>query len=157
MNTVIQTLAVVGVVANAVVYGTDFFCALVLRSALSHVDDKVLTNVMGRVHQYGDRRMPAPGVIGLVAALATTVTAAISGHGTTIAAAAVATVVLIVWLVVYGKVSAPVNKQLTAAAEEGRTLDNARALQATWDGVINLRVLLQGVAIIALCVAIASA
>ena len=54
-------------------------------------------------------------------------------------------------LAVYAKVSAPVNKRLTAAATQGTTPDNARYLQRTWDGVINLRVALQLIALLALC------
>ncbi len=37
-------------------------------SALLLVSDAALTSVMGRVHEYGDRRMPLPGVIGIIAA-----------------------------------------------------------------------------------------
>lgn len=146
-----QVLAVLAIVTNSVVYGTDFFCAIVLRSALANVDDSALTRVMGEVHRYGDRRMPVPGAIGIVAALLSAVVAGIDGRPAAAIFSGVATLALAVWLVVYGKVSAPVNKQLTAAATEGTTLGNARALQARWDGVINLRVALQLVALLALC------
>jgi Domain of unknown function (DUF1772) len=154
MKTVIEILAVVSILANAAIYGTDFFCAIVLRPALRRVDDSVLTRVMGEVHRYGDRRMPVPGAIGLVTALLSVILAAVSGRPGAAIAAAVATVALTVWLVVYVRVSAPVNKQLTAAAAAGTTPGNARALQRTWDGVINLRVALQLIALLALCCAV---
>lgn len=144
-------LSVLAILANAVVYGTDFFCAIVQRPALANVDDSVLTRTMGEVHRYGDRRMPIPGAIGVVTALLSAVFAGVSGHHSAVISSGIATVLLVVWLVVYGKVSAPVNKQLTAAATEGTTPSNARALQATWDGVINLRVALQLLALLALC------
>ena len=144
-------LSVVAILANAVVYGTDFFCAVVQRPALAKVDDSVLTRTMGEVHRFGDRRMPVPGAVGVVTALLSAVFAGVSGHHAATVSSGVATVLLVVWLVVYGKVSAPVNKQLTAAATEGTTPGNARALQATWDGVINLRVALQLLALLALC------
>lgn len=146
-----QVLAVVAILANAVVYGTDFFCAIVQRPALANVDDSTLTRVMGEVHRYGDRRMPVPGAIGIVAALLSAVVAGIAGRPAAAIFSGVATLALAVWLVVYAKVSAPVNKQLTAAATEHTTLSNARSLQVRWDGVINLRVALQLVALLALC------
>lgn len=144
-------LSVLAILANAVVYGTDFFCAVVQRPAMASVDDSVLTRTMGEVHRYGDRRMPVPGAIGVVAALLSAVVAGIAGRPAAVISSGVATLVLVVWLVVYAKVSAPVNKQLTAAATERTTPSNARALQGTWDGVINLRVALQLVALLALC------
>lgn len=144
-------LSVVAILANAVVYGTDFFCAIVQRPALANVDDTVLTRTMGEVHRYGDRRMPIPGAIGIVTALLSAIVAGIAGHTAAAISSGIATLALAIWLVVYAKVSAPVNKQLTAAATEGTTPGNARALQSTWDGVINLRVALQAVALLALC------
>jgi hypothetical protein len=54
--------------AAGIIDGTDAFCALVQRPALTTLDDATLTAVMGRIHQYGDRRLPAPGVIGILAA-----------------------------------------------------------------------------------------
>lgn len=151
MQTLDQALAVVSILANAVIYGTDFFCAIVLRPALANVNDAVLTSAMGEVHRYGDRRMPIPGVIGVVTALLSVVIAAVAGRPGAAISSGVATVALVAWLVVYARVSAPVNKQLTAAATEGTTPGNARTLQRTWDSVINLRVALQLIAVLALC------
>ncbi|MGW3853140.1 DUF1772 domain-containing protein, partial [Streptomyces fagopyri] len=59
-----------------------------------------------------------------------------------------------VWLAVYNRVSAPVNKELTGAALDCRTAPDARGLQRTWDSVINARVVLQAVALGAMCVAL---
>lgn len=157
MRTLDQALSIIAILANAVIYGTDFFCAIVQRPALASVDDSVLTRAMGEVHRYGDRRMPIPGAIGVVAALLSTVAAGIAGRPAAAIFSGVATLALVIWLVVYAKVSAPVNRQLTAAATEGTTPSNARALQATWDGVINLRVALQSVALLALCCALIAA
>ena len=55
--------ALVSVLAAAIVYGTDVFCAVVQRPALARVDDRALVAVMGNVHLYGDRRMPVPGAL----------------------------------------------------------------------------------------------
>jgi hypothetical protein len=53
-------------------------------------------------------------------------------------------------------VSAPINRQLTAAADAGHALPNGRALQAKWDRVIGARALLQGLAVVALCMVLIS-
>jgi hypothetical protein len=144
--------ALIAVLGTAVVYGTDVFCAMVQRPALALVDDGALVAVMGYVHRYGDRRMRFPGVVGIVAAAASAAIAAAAGRWTMASLAATALVLLLVWLVVYLRVSAPINRQLTAAAQAHDVPANARALQANWDRVINARAVLQGLAVCALCV-----
>jgi hypothetical protein len=64
---------------QGVVYGTDAFCALVQRPTLARVDDATLTAVMGNVHRFGDRRLPVPGVLGIIASTAACVFAALAG------------------------------------------------------------------------------
>jgi Domain of unknown function (DUF1772) len=155
VNTVSRILAAVALMGSAVVYGTDVFCALVQRPALAHVDDHALTAVMGRVHQYGDRRLPVPGALGITAAVAAAITAAIAGRPGAAAAAAATAAVLAAWLVIYVRVSAPVNRVLTAAATTGHLPPSARSLQRRWDSVIVIRAILQGVAVAALCATLA--
>jgi hypothetical protein len=53
------------------------------------------------------------------------------------------------------KVNAPINRELTAAAQEDRVPENARALQTRWDSVIIARAALQGIAVAALCAVLA--
>ena len=149
-----QLAALIAVMGTGVVYGTDVFCAVVLRPALARVDDRALGAVTGFVHRFGDRRMPVPGAIGVVAAAASTALAALAAHWAQAIAAGVAVVLLLVWLVLYTRVSAPINRQLTAAADSGQVLPNVRALQANWDRIINTRAILQGLAIAALCIAL---
>jgi hypothetical protein len=60
-----------------------------------------------------------------------------------------------VWLIIYLRISAPVNHALTAAAASGRIPPDARSLQRRWDSVITTRALLQAVAVAALCAALA--
>jgi Domain of unknown function (DUF1772) len=146
--------AVIAVLGTGVVYGTDVFCAMVQRPALARVDDAALVAVMGNVHRYGDRRMPLPGVLGMIAAAASAALAGVAGRWTTAVMAATAVALLLVWLVLYLRVSAPINRQLTAAAEARDVPANARVLQANWDRVINARAMLQGLAVCALCVAL---
>jgi hypothetical protein len=149
---IVRAAALVAVLGTAAVYGTDVFCAIVLRPALALVDDRALVAVMGSVHRYGDRRMPVPGVLGLVATATSAVLATVAAHWAQALAAWAALALLLVWLVLYARVSAPINRQLTGAVDAGQVLPNGRALQAKWDQVIGARALLQGLALAALCV-----
>ena len=146
-----EMLVVVSVLGNAVVYGTDVFCALVQRPALVAVDDRALVAVMGNVHRYGDRRMLVPGVLGVVAATASAALFAVSGQWAQTMTAAFAVLILLVWIALYMRVSAPINRQLTAAATNREVPTNARVLQSNWERVINARAILQGLALVALC------
>jgi hypothetical protein len=148
--------AVIAVLGTAVVYGTDVFCAMVQRPALARVDDRALVAVMGSVHYYGDRRMPVPGVLGMAAAVVCAALAAASGHWAQAIAAGVAVGLLVVWLGLYLRVSAPINRRLTAAANQPEPPVNARALQHNWDKVITIRAVLQALAVTALCAALLS-
>lgn len=67
-----QVLIAASVLAVGVVYGTDVFSVTVLRPALALVDDRTLVSAMGRVHDFGDRRLRLPGIAGLVTAVAGT-------------------------------------------------------------------------------------
>jgi hypothetical protein len=151
---IVKLFALVAVLGTGVVYGTDVFCAMVQRPALARIDDRALLAVMGNVHRYGDRRMPVPGVLGLVAAAISAVFAAVSGRWTQAVAAGVAVGLLVVWLLIYLRVSAPINHQLIAAADQPDPPVNARELQHNWDRVITIRAVLQGLAVTALCAAL---
>ena len=146
--------ALIAVLGTAVVYGTDVFCAMVQRPALARIDDQALLAVTGNIHRYGDRRMPVPGVIGIAAAATSAAFAATSGHWTQAATAGVALGLLLIWLVVYLRVSKPINQQLTAGADHPDSPTDARALQRNWDKVIVIRATLQGLAVTALCLAL---
>src|ERR1700741_2962850 len=111
--------ALIAVLGTAVVYGTDVFCAIVLRPALASVDDDALVAVTGSVHRYGDRRMPVPGGLGVLSTAVTAELATVATHWAQAIAAGAALVLLLVWLVLYTRVSAPINRQLTAAADAG--------------------------------------
>ena len=148
MSTRSRFLAAAALMASAVIYGTDVFCAIVRRPALAQVSDRALTSVMGRVHEYGDRRLPLPGALGITAA-------AIAGHAAAAVAAATAVTAQAVWLIIYVRASAPVNRALTAAARAGYVPADARSLQQRWDSVTTARAILQAAAAAALCAALA--
>ena len=152
MHLAAHLAAIIAVVSTGVVYGTDVFCALVQRPALARVDDATLTAVMGNVHRFGDRRLPIPGILGIIAAAAACLLAALAGRPVASAAAGAALALLVVWVLLYLRVSAPINRELTAAADRHESPANARILQHDWDRIIVPRAVLQGLAIVALCV-----
>jgi hypothetical protein len=146
-----QVLIVMSVLAGGIIYGTDVFSAIVLRPALDLVDDRTLVSTMGRVHDFGDRRLRVPSVAGIGTAIAGTAVAAWAGHlGATIAGT-IAVAALASWLIIYARISAPNNARLTAAAQRGELPPDARLLQQRWDSVITARSGLQMLAILALC------
>jgi hypothetical protein len=157
MRTLIEIIASLAILANAVIYGTDVFGAIIQRPAIAAVDDRTLTQVMGHIHRVADRRLAIVSISGLIAAVVTAALAAASGRWVSTAAGVLAALALITFAAIYTRISKPVNIALTAAAVAGRVPDNARALQARWDSVINGRVALQTVALAALCVALAAA
>ncbi|MEV6100603.1 DUF1772 domain-containing protein [Nocardia sp. NPDC051981] len=150
-----QFLAALAVLANAVVYGTDWCAALIMRSVYRRLDDASVTVSAGWGHYYGDKRMPIFGAGGVVTAALTLIVAVVSGHTGAAVAAAVALVALIAWLAFYVKVAKPVNTAQKAAAQSGVIPADARALQDRWDSIINLRVALQFIALSGLLAALA--
>jgi hypothetical protein len=156
MHVSAQLAALIAIMSAAVIYGTDTFCALVQRPALAHVDDATLTAVMGNVHRFGDRRLPVPGMLGMIASATACVLSAMAGRAIASATAGAALALLITWLLIYLRVSAPINRALTAAAERHETPTHARGLQHDWDRIITLRATLQGLAVAALCMSLVS-
>ncbi|MEU0791850.1 hypothetical protein ABZ342_17415 [Amycolatopsis sp. NPDC005961] len=148
--------ALLAILSTGIVYGTDAFCALVQRSALAHVDDTTLTAIMGNVHRFGDRRVPVPGILGVVAAAVASVLAAVAGHPAAAVTAGVAFLLLVVWVLLYLRISAPINRRLTAAADAHETPADVRTWQRNWDRIIVPRAVLQGLAVLALGVSLIS-
>ncbi len=147
MNLFATIAALTGVLTAGIIYGTDVFCALVQRPALARLDDAAMAAVMGRVHEYGDRRLPVPGVIGILAAVTATAARAVSGSPAGAIAAGIALIAMLTWLSLYLRVAAPINRTLTAAAVAQVTPGNARGLQSRWDSIITARALLMTVAV----------
>ncbi len=57
-------------------------------------------SIMGRVHDFGDRRLRVPGVAGFVGAILGTATVAWAGHLGATVAGAIAVVALACWLII---------------------------------------------------------
>ncbi|MGI8547791.1 MAG: DUF1772 domain-containing protein, partial [Gemmatimonadaceae bacterium] len=110
MTLLAQLATLVAIVSAGVVYGTDAFGALVLKPALARVNDATLTAMMGNVHRYGDRRMPVPGILGIIAAAAASVIAAVAGDLAESVTAGFAFLMLVTWVVLYLRISAPINR-----------------------------------------------
>jgi hypothetical protein len=157
MSLVVTTLATLAVLATAVIFGTDVLTALVLRPAYADLDDRSLTTFVGRTHFFGGRRLSIPGAGSVVAAALTVLAALLSDRTGTAIAAGAGLLLLLAWLVIFNRISLPINKVFIAAGENGADLPEARDLQARWDSVINLRAVLQGAALIAFCAALALA
>lgn len=143
----LRTAAILGV---GVVYGTDAFFALVGRRALERSTDESMAEVMGRLHETADVRMPAVGAAGMVATAGMALAAGTSA-GRLLSLAALAAQAGFLGL--YTTLSAPINKKLTIAAQDGRTPDDARTLQRRWDKVVRVRVLLLTTALACLATA----
>ena len=156
MNAFATAAALTGVMAAGIIYGTDVFCAIVQRPALRRLDDATVAAVMGRVHQYGDRRLPIPGVIGILAAAITTAARAANGSPAGVIEAGIALAAMLTWLSLYLRVAAPVNRALTAAAVAHVTPANSRSLQSRWDSVITPRALLMAIAVAGLAASAAT-
>ncbi|ORX06998.1 DUF1772 domain-containing protein [Mycolicibacillus trivialis] len=146
-----QAPTLVALLGVAVLFGTDMFCAVVLRPALARLDDPALTATAGYLHLYGDRRMPFFGVLGAAGAAISAVAAVLAGHPLRAVTAGIAVTLMAVWLLLYLRVSAPINRALTAAATGSGPAVAPRRLQADWDRIIYPRALLQGLALVALC------
>jgi Domain of unknown function (DUF1772) len=142
MNTL--AIAVLGILSAAVIYGTDLFCALIVRPAASGAADASVADLIGRIHEYGDRRLPVPGAVSIIAAgLTLAITDAVPAR----IGATVALVALLAWLAIYLRISAPINKRFRAAAANHTVPADTKELQQRWDRVIWLRAVLQAIAL----------
>jgi Domain of unknown function (DUF1772) len=151
MTIAVTVTAIIGVAATAVIYGTDVFCALVLGPAANDASDRSVVELIGRVHHYGDRRLPPPGI---AATLAAAIATAFADTAISRAGAATALVALLAWLAIYQRVSSPVNKRLRAAAANHIVPNDTRALQDRWQSVIWYRAALQAIALAGLLVTV---
>ncbi|NEW41519.1 DUF1772 domain-containing protein [Nocardia cyriacigeorgica] len=149
-----QIIAVVAVLANAVVYGTDVCGAAITRSVYRKLDDATVTISAGWGHYYGDKRMPVFGVSGVVTAVLTLLIALVAGQIGAAVAAGITVAALLTWLAFYVRIAKPINTKQTAAAQSGIIPADARALQDKWDSILKYRVTLQFIAIAGLCAAL---
>ncbi|HXE13840.1 MAG TPA: hypothetical protein VN633_17060 [Bryobacteraceae bacterium] len=149
MNYLIWPLFLVGILSTAVVCGTDMFFLTVGRPALKLASPSAGTEVMGFFHTFGDARM---SIWGVLAILSNFFLALFSGSGHR-EFHFVSLAMLILFVIVYNRLSKPINRLQTEAAKTGGRLDNARGLQASWDRSVMIRTPLLVASLLAQCLA----
>src|SRR5262245_3181647 len=136
MNNWMWPLSLAGILSTAVLVGTDMFFLTVGRPALRRASLSAATEVMGFLHMFGDARMP---IWGVAAILSNVLLAALSRSGQRWLYFA-SLLMLILFVIAYGRLSKPINQIQTEAAKSGKIPDNARALQVSWDRSLLIRV-----------------
>jgi hypothetical protein len=150
MNYWMWAVSLAGILGTAVLLGTDMFFLTVGRPALRLASPAAVTEVMGFFHMFGDKRMPAWGVAALLCNLLLAVFSRNEQRWFYLAAA----FLLIMFVIVYGRLSKPINRMQTEAARSGKSLSNARELQDSWDRSLWIRVPLMVVCLLAQCLAL---
>src|SRR5215831_7527384 len=150
MNHWMWTVSLTGILSTAVVCGTDMFFLTVGRPALRLASPSAGTEVMGFLHMFADARMP---IWGISAILANFLMVLLSTTGQRWFYCA-SLLMLIVFVIIYGRFSKPINRLQTEAAKAGENLSNGRKLQASWDRLLMIRVPLLVVSLLAQCLAV---
>ncbi|HWB83187.1 MAG TPA: hypothetical protein VG675_03530 [Bryobacteraceae bacterium] len=150
MNHWMRAVSLVGILSTAVVWGTDMFFLTVGRPALKLAKISAATEVMGFLHLFADARMP---IWGISAILSNTLLLVFSRAGQRWFYA-VSVVMLLSFVIVYNRLSKPINRLQAAAAKTGRSLDNGRELQALSDRSLVIRVPLLVVSMLVQCLAL---
>jgi hypothetical protein len=135
MNHLILPASLAGLISTAVIFGTDMFFLTVGRPALRSAAESAATEVMGYIHDFGDRRMPIWGSLAILSNFLLVLFSR-SGHR---AFYLLSLSMLILFVVIYDRLSKPINRLQTEAAKTGGRLDNARGLQASWDRSLMIR------------------
>ena len=150
MNHLIWPVSLVGILSTAVVFGTDMFFLTVGRPALRLASQSAGMEVMGFIHAFGDARMPIWGVLAIATNLSLGLLTRSGPRGLYLLSLSV----LVLFVITYNRLSKPINRLQTEAAKTGRTLENARELQASWDRSLMIRVPLLSVSVLAQIIAL---
>jgi hypothetical protein len=147
MNHWMWAVSLIGILSTAVVCGTDMFFLTIGRPALRLASPSAGTEVMGFLHMFADARMP---IWGVTAILSNLLLAVVSRSGQRWFYF-VALLMLILFAVIYARLSKPINQIQTEASKAGKSLSNSRELQASWDRSLIIRVPLLVVSLLAQC------
>ena len=147
MNHWMWLVSLVGILSTAVVFGTDMFFLTIGLAALRLASSSAGTEVMGFFHMFADARMPVWGVSAILSNLLLVILSRSEQRWFYLASL----LMLILFVILYNLLSKPMNRIQTEAAKSGKTLDNARELQASWDRVLFIRVPLLVVSLLAQC------
>jgi hypothetical protein len=147
MNHWIWAVSIVGILSTAVIWGTDIFFFTIGRPALRLATPDAVTEVMGFLHMFADARMPIWGAAAILSNLLLVLFSSTGQRWLYV----VSLLTLLFFLVVYNRLSKPINRLQTEAAKSGRGLDNARELQAAWNRSLLFRVPLLAISLLAQC------
>lgn len=150
MNHWMWLVSLAGILSTAVVLGTDMFFLTIGRPALRLASPSAGTEVMGFFHMFADARMPIWGVLAILSNLWLVVVRKSEQRWLYLASL----LMLILFVVLYNLLSKPINLIQTDAAKTGKTLNNGRELQASWNKVLLIRVPLLVVSLLAQCLAL---
>ena len=140
-------VSLIGVLSSAVVCGTDMFFLTIGRPALRLASPSSGTEVMGFFHMFADARMPIWGVSATLCNLLLAVFSRSAQRWFYFASL----LILILFVAIYARLSKPINQIQTEAAKTGKSLNNGRELQGSWDRSVMLRVPLLVVSLLAQC------
>ena len=126
-------VSLVGILSTAVMCGTDMFFLTIGRPALRLASPSAGTEVMG------------------VAAILANLLLAVLSRGAQRWFYLASLLMLILFVIGYARLSKPINQIQTEAAKSGKSLDNSRELQASWDRSLNIRVPLLVLSLLAQC------
>ena len=147
MNHWMWPVSLVGILSTAVVCGTDIFFLTVGRPALRLASPSAGTEIMGFFHMFADARMPIWGMSAILSNFLLVVLGRRGQRGFYSASL----LMLILFVVIYARLSKPINRLQTEAARTGESLNNGRELQASWDRSLIIRVPLLVVSLLAQC------
>jgi len=150
MNHLILSVSLIGILSTAVVCGTDMFFLTVGRPALRLASPSAGTEVMGFIHMFGDARMPIWGVLAMLSNFLLALFGKSGHRGFYFASLSM----LILFVVIYNRLSKPINRLQTEAAKTGGRLDNARELQASWDRSVMIRTPMLVASLLVQCLAL---
>jgi hypothetical protein len=151
VNATATAAVLLACLGTGVIYGTDVFCALVLRPAAAAAREASIADLVGRIHHFGDRRLPVPGITAIVAA---GTALAVTTDSSARVAVGLALAAMLGWLTIYLRVSSPLNRRLRAAATAVIPRQEIRELQNRWDAVIVARAGLHTLALAGLLTAL---
>src|SRR3974390_1128360 len=147
MNHWMWLVSLVGILSTAVVFGTDMFFLTIGRPALRLASASAGTEIMGFFHMFADARMPIWGVSAILSNLLLVILSRGQQRWFYLASL----LMLILFVVIYARLSKPINQIQTEAAKAGKSLGNSRELQASWDRSLIIRVPLLVVSLLAQC------
>src|SRR5262249_44287946 len=147
MNHWMWLVSLVGILSTAVVLGTDMFFLTCGCPALRLASPSAGTEVMGFLHMIADARMPIWVIAGILCNLLLAVFSRSEQRCFYVASL----LMLISFVIAYFRLSKPINQIQTEAAKAGKSLSNARELQASWDRSVMIRVPLLVVSLLAQC------